>query len=136
MKRLGDGNEDKCDLKSYYYDEEAGKVALDAQIAMTFHFKNFDRRVEWLVDLVNDHLAPPSSNADDTEKEYKFTKGALIRIFDSLLTDLKEAISTEGGRLAITKQYGVETIIELADTLQLIDDIRAKQDAAQQKAAS
>jgi len=133
MKRLGGGNEDNCELKDYYYDDEAGKVALDAQIAMTFHFKNFDRRIEWFVDLVNDHLAPPSDNATDEDKEYQFTKGGLIRIMDAMLTDLKEAISTEGGRLAITKEYGVDTIIELADTLQLIDDIRTKQDAAEQK---
>lgn len=133
MKRLGGGNEDNCELSTYYYYDEAGKVVLDAQIAMTFHFKSFDRRVEWFVDLVNDHLAPASDNADDKEKAYEFTKGGLIRIFDAMLTDLKEAISTEGGRIAITKQYGVETIIELADTLQLIDDIRAKQGAAEKK---
>jgi len=129
MKRLGNGNEDNCDLQEYYYDKEAGEVALDAQIAMTFHFKNFDRRVEWFVDLVNDHLAPAAADADAKEKEFQFSKGMLVRILDAMLTDLKETISTEGGRLAITKQYGVDTIIELADTLQMIDDIRAKQNA-------
>ena len=133
MKRLGGGNEDNCELKDYYYDDEAGKIALDSQIAMTFHFKNFDRRVDWFVDLVNNHLAPASDNANDEEKEYQFSKGGLIRIMDAMLTDLKEAISTEGGRLAITKEYGVDIIIELADTLQMIGDIRAQQDAAEQK---
>ena len=133
MKRLGGGNEDNCELKDYYYDDEAGKIALDSQIAMTFHFKNFDRRVDWFVDLVNNHLAPASDNANDEEKEYQFSKGGLIRIMDAMLTDLREAISTEGGRLAITNEYGVDTIIELANTLQMIDDIRAQQDAAEQK---
>ncbi|MEQ8194849.1 MAG: hypothetical protein RIB59_10205 [Rhodospirillales bacterium] len=134
MKRLGGGDEDQCDLKDYYYDKEAGRIALDAQIAMTFHFKNFDRRVEWFVDLVNDHLSPPEPNADKKDADYRFTKGDLIRVLDAMLTDLQETLSTEAGRLAITKQYGVETIIELADTLQLIQDIRDKQKAAAKKA--
>jgi hypothetical protein len=130
MKRIGGGDEDKCDLKTYYYDKEAGRIALDAQIAMTFHFKNFERRVEWFVDLVNDHMPPPDQNADKKDADYTFTKGDLVRVLDAMLTDLQETLSTEAGRLAITKQYGVDTIVQLADTLQVIQDIRDKQKAA------
>ena len=61
---------------------------------------------EWIVDKsVREALCPGS----DIE-EFTVRMG-----LDAMLTDLKEAISTEGGRLAITKQYGVDTIIELAD---------------------
>ncbi|MEX2449450.1 MAG: hypothetical protein WD407_01190 [Rhodospirillales bacterium] len=134
MKRIGGGDEDKCDLKTYYYDKEAGQIALDAQIAMTFHFKNFERRVEWFVDLVNDHMPPPDQNADKKDADYTFTKGDLIRVLDAMLTDLQETLSTEAGRLAITKQYGVDTIVQLADTLQIIQDIRDKQKAAAKQA--
>ncbi len=96
-----------------YKNAAADKVVQDAMITIALQFENLEKRSIWFIDLVNNHLAPADEDAPDAL--WQMSQGAFMRFFDALLSDLMAIVETEGGRMDITKRYGVEACVDLAD---------------------
>lgn len=96
-----------------YKDSKTNKVIQDAMITIAFQFENLEKRSIWFIDMVNNHLAPANEGAPDAS--WLMSQGAFMRFFDALLSDLMAAMDTEGGRMEISKRYGVEACVDLAD---------------------
>jgi len=96
-----------------YKDTEANKVVQDAMITIAFQFEDLEKRSTWFIELVNAHLAPTEDGAPDAL--WQMSQGAFMRFFDALLSDLMATMDTEGGRMEVTKRYGVQACVDLAD---------------------
>ncbi len=96
-----------------YKNAAANKVVQDAMITIALQFENLEKRSIWFIDLVNNHLAPTDEDAEDAL--WQMSQGAFMRFFDALLSDLMASMETEGGKMDITKRYGVDACIDLAD---------------------
>ncbi len=96
-----------------YKNAAANKVVQDAMITIALQFENLQKRSIWFIDLVNAHLAPVGEGAPDAL--WQMSQGAFMRFLDALLSDLMATMETEGGRMDITKRYGVNACVDLAD---------------------
>ncbi|HIJ44256.1 MAG: hypothetical protein QF511_04825 [Rhodospirillales bacterium] len=109
------------DWQDLYGDQEANQVILDAVISLASHFEDLDKRIVWFTDLINGHLAPFDGKKNKDEAIWTFTGAACLRFLNALFADLRETLSTEGGRLAVSKRYGVDVCVSLADFLRKLE---------------
>ena len=92
-------------------------MSLDAQVSMAFHFEDIDKRAAWFVELINSHMAPAAGGAS----EWQFSERGFLHFLGYLLSDLKETLSTETGRMYVTKRHGVDACVTLAEILKNVE---------------
>ncbi len=114
-------NKDAMDWDVIFDDPEMKLAAEDALIKIAFHFRELNRRAAWFIDLVNNHLEPPEPDGNPDEAAWRFSDAAFVRFLDVLFSNLREKISSEGGRMAITKRYGVDACVDLTELLKGLD---------------
>ncbi len=122
-ERVRDGRDDDASWDEVLADTEANAVALDAQVAIALNFRDLTKRSAWMVDLVNGHLSPPDAAAGEAgdAAAWQFTEGACRRVLDALLSDLKQALSDDGGRRTLGRDHGAETCAALAEVMKQFD---------------
>lgn len=64
--RLREDLGDSFDWENVYADRDGRMLALDALVGIAVQFEDFERRSEWIIDLINGHLtsATDSDRAD------------------------------------------------------------------------
>ena len=79
-----------------------------------------------LDDLLGE-LGEPAHTPDDAPGEgggdaaWQFTEGACRRVLGALLSDLKQTLSTDGGRRALAERYGAKVCAALAEIMIRLD---------------
>lgn len=121
VKRIKSYRGDDFDWSEVHFDEEAKVVTLDTQVAIAFHFDDLEKRADWLIELINNNLAPLASGRNPDEAVWRFTEGAFRRFLGALLRELKETLSTEGGRMRISRRHGVDACVALADIIKRVE---------------
>lgn len=114
-------NKDTMDWDALCDDPEIKLAAEDALVKIAFHFRELDRRAAWFINLINNHLEPLEPDGNPDEAAWRFSDAAFARFLDVLFSGLRERISTEGGRLAVTKRYGVDACVDLTELLKGLD---------------
>jgi len=104
---------DKFEWEDIYENDDARAIVIDALIDIAHGFDDIDRRAPWFIDMINSHLPPPDEKTTQTEAEWTFTSDGFKQFFKALMSDLNDALESEGGRLLITRRYSVEETIEL-----------------------
>ncbi len=103
---------------------EVNEIILDAVIGMASHFEAAEKRSDWFLRLINDHLGPP--NVEDEGEEattWQLTEADFPHFLGALFSIVRQAMSTETGRLRITKRHGGETTAVLFDILKRLDEL-------------
>lgn len=106
-----------------YESDDARAIVLDALIDISLHFEDIGRRADWFIELVNNHLPPPDKDTTQTEANWTFTRDGFKVFFNAIMSDLRDALASESGRLLITRRHGVETTIKLVD---LVKELKTK----------
>ena len=70
---------------------------------------------------VNGNLAPLPPGADPRDGRWQLSEKGLRRCLRALTADLGKALEDESGRLRITKAYGVDGIVDLADFVKTLE---------------
>ena len=123
VERVRGGRDDDASWDEMLADAEANEVVFDAQVAIALQFQDPEIGTTWMVDLVNGYLRPP----DDAPGEggdaaaWEFTEGACRRVLGALLSDLKQTLSTDGGRRALAERYGAKVCAALAEIMIRLD---------------
>ena len=89
-------------------------------VGITPHFINLERRLEWLLSVINGHLAPVASGA--VGADWRLSDHGLTLVVEALFAEMKTTLDADLGRLRITKSYGAETldvILEVMEGLQV-----------------
>lgn len=116
FNRINDGRADNLDWNPFLEHPETKDLRLDTLIAMAVHFANPDKRARWLLDLINNHLAPASRDPE-TDPAWSLSRISYDRMIDALFSSLMAAVADPKAREAITKRYGPETCASVANIM-------------------
>lgn len=125
VKRIRGDRDQDFDWAEVHADAEAKVVTLDAQVAIAFHFEDLERRAAWFIELINGHLPPVASGRNPDEAVWRFNEASFRRFLGALLAELKETLSSEGGRMRISRRHGVDACVALADIIKQIESYTA-----------
>ena len=120
VDRVKSGGKSVFNWDDVYKDNEAKAVSLDAEIAIAGHFKDFQKRAAWFINLVNGHLTPPDPGTPAAAAGWELNEAGFRKFLNALMTDLRLALDTDNGKLQITKRYGADTCADLFDILEHI----------------
>ena len=108
--------------ETVYGDPRMNELAFDALVAMASHFNEPDRRLTWLLRVINDHLGPPQIEREGVaSRAWRLDKRQLCRVLDALFADVRAALDTEIGKLRLTKAYGGDAVAKLWDVIHVLD---------------
>ena len=126
IERLQEENGDAFEWDEAYDDPEADRVTLDAVAAMAAYFGNLEKRTTWFLGIINDHLAPPNTAREGADAAtWQLTEAAFHQFLAALFADVRQTMTTEGGRLTITKSHGGEACAALWDILAKLESVGA-----------
>jgi len=109
---------DDFDWDSVYESPEANAVVLDGLMAIAPHFEKFERRQEWLIELINSHLSFVSDDSSE-DAGWEMTPAGYKRMLAAMYAELAKHLANGAAAAAITKRYGgnavdaVKIVIEL-----------------------
>lgn len=121
VRRLSEGRELEFNWEEVYNDEEGKELILDALVAMAYYFEDFNKRTEWFINLINDHLRPVTEDENPGLRTWAFSEPGFKKLLRALFSGLIEAVSCESGRLAILKKYGPGACADLTKILKQFD---------------
>ncbi len=105
-----------------YEDKNASELINDLLTVISIHFADFEKRAEWLRDLINSHLAPPEDYAFEGEhiKDWSLDRVGTMVFLRELFAPLEEMLADTESRRHIEERYGLmacQTIEELLGNL-------------------
>ena len=108
---------DAGDLYDELYDSDDANVLVDdVLVVVASHFAEFDPRVDWLLDLINDHLGIPEDYEFEGPAVYawQLERQGLLDLLSGLFASIREKMAGEPGRHQIQERYGqkARSIIE------------------------
>jgi len=109
---------DEFSWTKVYSSSHARKIALRAQIDIAKHFDNVDKRLAWLVSLVNSTMLPTDPGRPSAG--WSFTEDAARQLLRDMFTDLAAAISNQAARDALERELGSENVLQIRKVLQQI----------------
>ncbi len=122
VAKIKAAHSNQLDWRDVHADEEARTLTNDAVVSMAPHFEDLRRRGNWMVELINGHLAPPDVAREGPGVEnWQLGERGYILLVDALYSDIREKMLTETGRLRLTRAYGADTVAEIADLLKRLD---------------
>ena len=122
VTKIKEAHGNRLDWLDVYADEAASTLTNDAVVSMVSHFEDLRRRGNWMVELINGHLAPPDVAREGSEVEnWQLGERGFIHLVNALYSDIRDKMQTETGRLRLTRAYGADTVAEMADLLKRLD---------------
>lgn len=107
-KRLKSEQGDVFDWDDVYKDADVRKLLLLAEIDIAKHFTNIDKRMDWLLAIINSNMIPieegrPSHN-------WVLKESAARKLLTHLFSDMRASLTNTGIRQLLIKQLGLETV--------------------------
>ena len=126
IERLQEKSGDAFEWDDAYDDPEADRVTLDSVAAMASYFGDLEKRTAWFLGIINDNLAPPNTAREGEDSAtWQFTEEGFHHFLAALFADVRQTMTTEGGRLTITKSHGGEACAALWDILEKLEAVGA-----------
>lgn len=105
-----ESGDDSFDWDVFYAERDALTVSLDAQVLIAAQFKEYDRRMNWFLTIVNSNLAPIDSTMSEGEQRWELAEPGFRRFMDALLSSLRKVLSSDKGRERLVKRHGQENV--------------------------
>ena len=105
-----ESGDDSFDWDVFYAERDALTVSLDAQVLIAAQFKDYDRRMNWFLTIVNSNLAPIDSTMSEGEQRWELAEPGFRRFMDALLSSLRKVLSSDKGRERLVKRHGQENV--------------------------
>jgi len=108
LKKEGGG---KVDWAKLHAAPDSRRIALIGQVEMAGYFKDAEKRLDWMVAMVNSNLIP----ADDhtAHEAWSFTREAAEALLCDLFTDLRATLKDATARAKFADQLGDEAVAVL-----------------------
>ena len=101
-----------------YASPHARKISLRAQIDIAKHFENLDKRIAWLVALVNSNMIPTDDHRPAAG--WSFTDSAARQLLKDLFADLAAAMGNKGAKDALERELGTDSVAAIRTVLKQI----------------
>lgn len=112
---------------AFYADEGVAEIAVETEMLMAAHFKNFDRRAEWFTNVILNNGPSTNGRTDETKASWPPSEKAVMMMLSALFTDLRSAISDDGKQRRIAKEFGEREIRLFAN---VVDEAQRRSRAA------
>lgn len=120
MQRVRDDMKDDFEWETVYDDPRTKHMIRDLSVDIAPHFIELDKRMDWLLSVVNGNLTPPSA-PHATGADWVLSEQGLFVLLEALFEEIFQTIESDMGRLRVTKRYGVDTldlVLELKDVFE------------------
>ncbi len=120
MQRVRDDMKDDFEWEVVYDDPRTKHMIRDLCIDIAPHFMELDKRMEWLLSVVNSNLTPPSA-PHSPGANWSLSDQGLFLLLEALFEELFSTMDSDMGRLRVTKRYGVDAldlVIELMEVFE------------------
>ena len=91
-----------------YKSSEARKITLLAEVEIAQHFREYEKRLEWMVAMVNSNLISLDESPYSTP--WVFNQRAAINLLTELFRDLSTALDSPNTRKTFIDRLGNETV--------------------------
>jgi len=108
VERLGAKQDGQVDWEAVYRSPEARNIALRAEIEIAKYFANIDKRLTWMIALVNSNLLPPTE--PHAGEAWKFEEPAAERLLAGLFRDVRGALADGASRKTFITHIGADTV--------------------------
>ncbi len=108
VSKLRDKNSGTVDWSEVYRSPDARKLCIQAEIEIARHFTEMEKRLNWMVAILNAHLIP----ADKRTHSHGWvmnTRNAELML-SALLRDLRAALSNQKARAKMEDKLGQQTV--------------------------
>jgi len=126
MQKVRDELQDDFEWEVVYGNPDTQRIMRDLLVEIAPHFVDMERRLDWLLSVINGHLTPVGSGAIGAN--WRLSGHGLLLVVEALFAEMKTTLDEDLGRLRITKAYGAEmldTILAVMDGIQHHRDIIA-----------
>ncbi|MED5395545.1 MAG: hypothetical protein VX990_02455 [Pseudomonadota bacterium] len=120
VSRMREEKGDVFDWDDVYTSKEIGAIVLDTQVKVAAHFSDYEKRREWFMELINNHLTSVQDLAKD-DAEWKLMPGGVKNFLNALLGSLKVVVETDAGKVQIAKRHGADTTDAVCRVLRCIE---------------
>ena len=103
--------------EAIYHDAEAAALVTDVLVLVARCFGQFAHRRAWFIELVNNHLAPPSGDALDSH--WRLSDYGFAEMMRAMFADLKKTLEHKPD--SVRKRYGEATVAALTAFLRDLD---------------
>jgi len=107
-RQNGDG---EIDWDAVYESPRTRMITLGAEIEMAQHFHETDKRIEWLMAMINSNLIPGEPGLPGAD--WEITKDAVVRMLGDVFSDLRSALHESRTREKIRTKLGHDMIVQL-----------------------
>lgn len=121
VARYKSGGTGEFDWEVIYADPETKALSLEAQIAIAPYFEDLNRRVPWMIDLVNTHMSPYEGDQNSPIARWTMTDVSCFSLIEGLFGNLKAALNSDAGLQDLTRRHGHEAGSRLLKLLRKID---------------
>jgi len=111
IERLKHENNGEMNWGLFYRSPEIKKLTLRAEIEIAQNFKDVNKRMAWMVAMINSNLIPADARWMGTE--WTFNEEAAGKLLAALFSDLRAALSNANARDRIGQSLGDEALTTL-----------------------
>lgn len=108
MWRVRDALQDDFDWYAVYTDPEMQKVMCDLLVEIAPHFADMERRLDWLLSVINGHLTPVGSGAIGAN--WRLSGHGLVLVVEALFAEILTVLEDDQGQHRIEENYGAEAL--------------------------
>lgn len=101
--------------ENVYNDKTAKGIALSAEVEIAEHFDEYEKRSEWFMNMINDHLTAVPADTHPNVQGWQISTKGFKNFLGEMLGDIRAQLNTDAGKMAITKKHGAETCANLFD---------------------
>ncbi|MEK9722805.1 MAG: hypothetical protein VW405_04885 [Rhodospirillaceae bacterium] len=117
IDRMREAAGGRLDWNDVYKAPEARKLTLLAEVDIARRFEDIDKRLEWMIAVINSNLIPADEHLTGTP--WAFNRSAAEWMMTSLLANLRQTIKKDNTRRTIADRVGT-------DVLAVLDDVTAR----------
>ncbi len=91
-----------------YKTRESHRITLRAEILIAQHFKDMDKRVDWLVAMINSNMIP--ADPERPGANWSLTEDAARALLHDLFADLRTTLTKSGTHDALAREIDAKTL--------------------------
>ncbi len=125
-QQQGGGIPWKVLYEQLYDDPDANDLVNDLLFVIADHFTEVDKRLDWMLDMINSHLPPIEEFSEDNvdSVDLDFEKIELMLVLRAMFSDIEEKFSNAAGQKHLLDRYGQRDYTLMASVIGQLHALR------------
>jgi hypothetical protein len=116
MQRVRDDVKENFTWELVYTDKRTVNMVRELLMAIAPYFTELEKRIEWMLPIINSHLSPVEENSPVAE--WQMTEAMLINLIAAMYGVIWSLLEDDTSRMHLTKRFG-------ADQLDVLDNLQS-----------